>query len=144
MEDSTTESTRISVDHKIDSFVEGDLEHATEMLSALWEIANKEGDVKAPSITAPTVSFPGLRSSTSNTGTFMFQITKPTSPGHWNLVKVALIKSIREGVFFDRKYWVRHAKAGHALKPIYFSSTIMNDRAEQLNKRTSIFCCGFD
>jgi hypothetical protein len=56
MEDSTTETTRASVDKKIDSFVEGDLEHATEMLSALWEIVNTDGDIKAPSDTSSTVT----------------------------------------------------------------------------------------
>ena len=55
MEDSTTETTRASVDKKIDSFAEGDLEHATEMLSALLEIVNKDNDVNAPSNT-PAVS----------------------------------------------------------------------------------------
>jgi hypothetical protein len=56
MGDSTTVTTRVSVDKKIDSFVEGDLEHATEMLSALWEIVNKDGDITAPSNTSSTVS----------------------------------------------------------------------------------------
>jgi hypothetical protein len=56
MEDSTTETTRISIDKKIDRFVEGDLEHATEILSALWEIANDDGDIKAPSNTPSAVS----------------------------------------------------------------------------------------
>ena len=57
MEDSTMETTRISVDKKIDSFAEGDLEYATEMFSALLEIVNKDGDVTAPSNTSPTVSY---------------------------------------------------------------------------------------
>jgi hypothetical protein len=56
MEDLTIEATRISVNKKIDNFVEGDLEHATEMLCALWEIANTDGDIKAPSNTLPVVS----------------------------------------------------------------------------------------
>jgi hypothetical protein len=60
MDDSTTDSTRTKVDRKIDSFVEGDIEYATDMLSALWELANKDGDVKAPSNTAPTVSRSGF------------------------------------------------------------------------------------
>ena len=51
------ETTRISVDKKIDSFAEGDLEYATEMFSALLEIVNKDGDVTAPSNTSPTVSY---------------------------------------------------------------------------------------
>ena len=49
-------------------------------------------------------------------------------------MKTALIKSIRKGIFFDRKYWARHLKTGNILKPIYLSSTIMEDKSEQLNK----------
>ena len=56
MEGSTAEATRTIVDKKIDDFFEGDLEHATETLSALWEIVNKDGDITAPSKTLPTVS----------------------------------------------------------------------------------------
>ena len=56
MEDSTTEATRVRVDEKIDSFYEGDLEHATDVLSALWEMVNKDGDITAPSSTLPAVS----------------------------------------------------------------------------------------
>jgi len=61
------------------------------------------------------------------------QITPVTSPAHWVSVKIALIKSIRNGVFFDRKYWARHSKAGDVLKPLYFSSIIMDDKAQQMN-----------
>ena len=56
IEDSTTETTRASVEKKIDDFVEEGFEHATEMLSALWETVNKEGDVKAPADASSTVS----------------------------------------------------------------------------------------
>jgi len=49
-------------------------------------------------------------------------------------VKTALIRSIRKGVFFDRKYWARYLKIGNVLKPIYFSSAIMEDKSEQLGK----------
>ncbi|KAF9650020.1 hypothetical protein BDM02DRAFT_3128017 [Thelephora ganbajun] len=115
MEDTTTETTRASVDKKIDSFVGGDLEHAAEMLSTLWEIANKDGDIAAPSKTAPAAA-------------------RVMSPAHWDSVKIAPIKSIRKGMFFDRKYWARHSKAGDVLKPVYLSSTVMSDKAQQLNK----------
>ena len=56
MEDSTTEKTRASINKKIDNFTEEGLEHAAEMLSALWEVANKDGDVKAPVNTSSAVS----------------------------------------------------------------------------------------
>jgi len=55
MEDSTTEETRARIEEKIDSFYEGDLEHATEVLSALWEIVNKDGNIAAPSKSSPSV-----------------------------------------------------------------------------------------
>lgn len=50
---------------------------------------------------------------------------------------MALIKSINRGVFFDRKYWARYSKAGEVLRPVYFSSTIMDDKSQQLNKCAS-------
>ena len=56
MEDSTTEMIRARVDKKIDRFVEGGLKHATKIISALWEIANKEEDVIASSNITPVVS----------------------------------------------------------------------------------------
>lgn len=74
----------------------------------------------------------------------MLQITLITSPKHWAPVKTALIKSIREGVFFDKKYWARHSRAGHRLKPIYLSGTIMNDKAQQLNNCAPKFHYGFN
>ena len=55
MEDST-ETTNTSINKRVDSFAEGDLEHAAETLSALWEIANKDGDVQAPTNTSQAVS----------------------------------------------------------------------------------------
>ena len=58
-------------------------------------------------------------------------------------MKIALIKSIREGTFFDRKYWARYSKAGDVLKPVYFSSTIMGDMVQQLDKRASRSGCRF-
>ena len=65
MDCGTTETTRAKVEEKIDSFSEGDLEHATEILSRLWEIASKDADVKAPSNTTPAVSSAQLTSTGS-------------------------------------------------------------------------------
>ena len=56
MEDSTTEVTRVSVEEKMDSFAKGELEHAGEILSALWEIAIKDEDAEPPEDTSSTVS----------------------------------------------------------------------------------------
>ena len=56
MDCATTETIRAKVEEKIDSFSEGDLEYATEIVSTLWEVANKDGDAQAPSNTTPAVS----------------------------------------------------------------------------------------
>ena len=44
-----TETTRASFDKKIDSFVKGELEHVTEMLSTFWDVINKSDDITIPS-----------------------------------------------------------------------------------------------
>ena len=51
-----TETTRASVEEQIGSFAEGDLEYAKDMLSALWDIASKDGGATAPSNTPSGVS----------------------------------------------------------------------------------------
>ena len=119
MEDSTPEATRVSVEEKVDCFAEGDLEHAGEILSGLWEIANKEEEPKLPDPKRIAMG-----------------------PAYGGAVRTALIGSIRGGVFFDRQFWARHSKAGD-VKPVYFSSTIMADKSQQLKKRRSKFCHNF-
>ncbi|KAF9790973.1 hypothetical protein BJ322DRAFT_1039080 [Thelephora terrestris] len=106
---------RVRVGEKIDSFVEGDLDHATEILSALWKTANEDGTTPVPWGPSPDA-------------------TQVTSSTHWPAVNTALIKSIRTGVFFDSKYWARHLRNGNTLKPVYFSSMIMEDAAHQLGR----------
>jgi len=81
MEDSTTETTCANVDEKIESFAEGDLEYLEEILSALWEIANKDGDIRAPASTPSAVRVfcshlpPGVTWKCSP-----LRITRPSSP----------------------------------------------------------------
>ncbi|KAF9785405.1 hypothetical protein BJ322DRAFT_828370 [Thelephora terrestris] len=117
MEDSKTEVTRASVDQKIDSFVEGGLEHASETIVALLEIASKDDDIGSPVNTSPD----------------------DTPDSCWTSVEEAFLISIREGVFFDRKYLARHYKAGDLFKPVYFSGKIMDDKAQQLKKLVKYF-----
>ena len=135
MEDSTAETTRAGFDKKIDGFFRGELEHATEMLSELWEIVNKDGDIQVPLNTSPAVS--SFRSRFVPRCRVMLtshdQVTQVTTPAHWDAVKLALINSIGKGVFFDRKYWARHSNSGNTLKPIYLSSIVMGDKTAQLN-----------
>ena len=81
MEDSTTETTRSGVKKKIEDFAGGGLKHAEEILSDLWEIANGDGDLSAPTYTAPAVSPPA-------TFPLMFMKFVPRAPRmYWVLVR---------------------------------------------------------
>ena len=52
-EDATMEATRARIDEEIDSFYQGNLEHAAEVLSALWEIVNRGGNTTGPPSVSP-------------------------------------------------------------------------------------------
>lgn len=136
----STETTRTNVEKKIDSFAQGDLPHATEMLRALWKTANKEEPIEAPSNVSSKASpfFCVASSRYAKVLTSRIQPDQvPSRAAQWGSLKTALMRSIRTGVFFDRKYWARNFKKGDVLKPVYFSSTIMDDKTHQLNKCTS-------
>ena len=64
-------------------------------------------------------------------------IQKPTN---WKALRAAMVKSVKQGVFFDQKYWTRHSKDGRVLKPIYFSSLITGNAFQ---KCTSMRWVGF-
>ena len=65
-------------------------------------------------------------------------MTQVTSSAEWESVKVALIRSIRTGVFLDRKYWARHSKSGGVLRPIHFLSAVVNDKTLRSNNCTYV------
>ena len=69
-------------------------------------------------------------------------MTQVTGHAHWAFVEAALIRSIHEGLFFDKKYWARHSSGGGALEPVYLSSTVMHGRIRELDKCTSRFFYG--
>ena len=57
---SMTEEIRASFRNKVNSFTQGELKHATEMLSTLWGVINRDGEIKAPSNTSQLGVSPGL------------------------------------------------------------------------------------
>ena len=141
IEDSTTGVTCARVKKKLEEFAGEEFEHATEVGFALLKIANEDGDVTSPADAPLAVSltkFHLLLGMILSAPTPQYQIPVE-SPANWAFVKAALARSIHTGIFFDKKYWARHSKAGDVLKPIYFSGTVMNDKIQQLNKCTWSF-----
>ena len=54
----------------------------------------------------------------------LYQGPPSPRPANWGCVKTALIKSVREGVFVDRKYWTRRSRGRKVLQPVYLSSIV--------------------
>ncbi|KAF9785359.1 hypothetical protein BJ322DRAFT_826989 [Thelephora terrestris] len=100
------------IDEKIDRYANGDLDHAADVITDLWKLSKaNEGSPPVLPDEVPPVSP---------------QISPTPSPANWMRVEVALIKSIRKGIFFDRKYWTRHSQTKSALRPIYISSAVLS------------------
>ena len=43
-----TGDIRTKIENKIDDFIGGDIQHAVEMVSALWKVVNEDGDIESP------------------------------------------------------------------------------------------------
>jgi hypothetical protein len=86
------------LDEKIDSYAAGELEHASEAVSAIWEMSRKnEG-------------FPSIPQG-------------PLDPGFSSTMRTSLIGSMQGGSLLHRKYWARRSRGG-SLSPVYFPSGI--------------------
>ncbi|KAF9645603.1 hypothetical protein BDM02DRAFT_3189560 [Thelephora ganbajun] len=109
--DTAEKATWMKFCEVIDCHFKGDLHHVTDTLSLLWRTVNKDDDI----------------TTTSNSTSPFMHINSPASR---NALLTAMVRSIREGVFFDQKYWTRHSRKGSTLKPVYFSSMIAGDAFE--------------
>ena len=99
----------------IESHFKGDLQHVTDTLSLLWETISNDDERKT-----------ATSSSDAHSSASVYNY----SPWSSAILQAAIVKSIREGVFFDRKYWARYSKRGNLLKIIYFSSMFTGGELE--------------
>ena len=110
------------IDEKVDAYASGDLEYAGEAMSLLWGVWRKRRK------NSPRSTFSSTPSSSRPRSISPAALT-PTN------VKTALIRSIREGVFVDRKYWARRSRAGQVLQPVYLSSIVAGQRLPYIDNR---------
>jgi len=54
-------------------------------------------------------------------------------------LKIALIKSIREGAFLDREYQTKHSKTGRILRPLYISSIVTGEKMSYINGLVKLY-----
>jgi len=120
------------VDEKVDSYANGDLDRAVDAITLLWKLS-KEGGRSTPASPAVinSVSQPSLATNPSTHR--QVQLTPDLT--NWRPVKIALIRSIREGIFFDRKYWARDSKSARGLRPLYISSIATGECLSHIDSR---------
>ena len=75
----SAETTRTGFEKKIDSYVDGELEHVAEMFSAVWEVITKPGGIKVPSNSPPAESVPASPSLVLHGGTHSTPQVRPGS-----------------------------------------------------------------
>ena len=131
-------AVRKGLEEKIDSYAAGELEHAAETFSCMWEASTEEGPAFSDSSSLLDFGFSSRRTSEIPVGVAKFA-------GYD--MRLPLIKSIKEGYLLDRMYWVKRSREGE-VEPIYFSSAIVwanLDGGKSPQPRTieaTELCCG--
>ena len=146
-------------DEKIDSYANGELDHAMEAMTLLWEHSRRldSNPLRAQDIPVSLLSLvclnnrlllpadrhqahlPLLSPQTQTPSSVLlsqpyFATDLPRSQD-WTPLKIALIKSIRHGVFFDGRFWTRQGNTARALRPFYISSIVASKQLRRINER---------
>lgn len=122
------------LNERLQAFAEGEIDHASEAFSSLWRTLTHSGGGRTTlgsGWSSVGSSFPGRR---------LILISESQwwgSPPATELtpLRIALIKSIRQGSFCDRKYSAKQKDAGDLRAPVYISSIILGDTEPKLNTR---------
>ena len=114
------------IDEKVDSYANGDLDHAVNAVTLLWKLS--KGDKRSPPLSPVATNSVSQPSLTAHPPAHR-QGQHPPYPAKWTRrsIRMAFIKSIREGIFFDRKYWTRNSKTSRALRPLHISSIVASE-----------------
>lgn len=118
-----SKTIREKLEQKIDCYSAGGLDHAVDVISSVWEASNKERSTTGGTEGTSPPSVPPL----SPLCSWISAITSNVTTFDGCDMRLQLIKSIREGYLFDRRYWARRSREG-VIEPIYFSEDVI--RAE--------------
>jgi len=122
---------------RLRAFAEGEIDHASDAFSSLWRILTNSGDGETNcDICRNIIHFLEGQSNPTPVlplGGSQFPATEPTP------LEVALLKSIRQGLFCDRKYSTKRNNTGNWRTPVYMSSIVLGDIEPRLNACKLIF-----
>ena len=102
------------LDEKLDSYVAGELGHAVEAVTSIWDLSRKK-KVLPPLPKGKSGSSPNNAS--GSWGSWISAERKRDS------VRASLVKSIQGGALLHRQYWARQSRGGR-IYPIYIPSVV--------------------
>ena len=104
------ESKRLhkNLDEKIDSYVAGELKHASEAVSSIWTLSRKKEATRCA----------------YNKNEFIPQASSEDGEQEHN-TRTSLIRSIQGRPLLHRRYWARGLRGG-SVCPVYFPSAVPN------------------
>jgi len=114
------------LNERLRAFVEGEIDHASEAFSSLWRTLTDGGGGE----TSRDIRFLEGRSNPTPLGGPQL----PATP-----LEVALIKSIRQGSFCDRKYSVKRNNTGNLRAPVYASGVVLEGIEPRLSTCELLF-----
>jgi len=100
------------LDEKIDRYAAGELGHAAETVSSIWDLTRKKKALP------PILK----RKSGSFLNDLLSGLWIPRQREHEDM-RASLAKSIQGGSLLHRKYWARQSRGG-TICPIYFPSVV--------------------
>ena len=109
------------LNERLQAFAEGEIDHASETFSSLWRTLTRSG---------------GGETSRDNHQNNVRSLGGQPTP---TPLKVALIKSTRQGSFCDRKYSAKRNNTGNWRTPVYISSVVLGDIEPTLNTCKLLF-----
>ena len=126
---------REKLERKIDGYSAGELDHAVDVIWSVWEASNKVGPTTRGTEGTEGTDIPGSGSLRSWFSSFAIGSHLTIFDGCD--MRLQLIKSIRKGYLFDRRYWARRSQEG-AIEPIYFSEDVIRAELTCLDARKSL------
>lgn len=147
-DEKSAEDMCAKIDGRIDRYSNGDLDYAVDAVTLLWKLSMAAGSPPSPKLRSELggpLSFRSSRPLSPAPGHSRRSRSPPpprcfseadffvSYPANRELVESALIKSIRTGMFFDRRYWARHSKTAKTLQPIHISSIVAGDKLRRIN-----------
>ncbi|KAF9642233.1 hypothetical protein BDM02DRAFT_3264538 [Thelephora ganbajun] len=119
-----SEEVQGQLNERLQAFSEGEIDHASEAFSSLWRTLTCGGGDRGDETTRNT-----------RQDTERFSFSPIFVPAQDLPLKMALIKSIRQGSFCDRRYLAKREHTGKWRAPVYISSIVLDEIEPALNTR---------